>query len=203
MPAYLSVIFNFSRKNIYPDFMKDFYLLLDKCGVKYKRGFIGAESDTLKDIININQKKIEENFELGYDENYLNDYHQAYFEYGGFEEVRGYWLNRYPEEDEFVFSLIIPEHYFWDSKERCYDDNECAKIKPIVTAVWSQFSAVNNIQTCFELDDETSNEQLKNGEEPCARPYAVIPVNFAVYKSEKFETLPIERNGVIIRNLKF
>ena len=85
MPAYLSVIFNFSRKNIYPDFMKDFYLLLDKCGVKYKRGFIGAESDTLKDIININQKKIEENFELGYDENYLNDYHQAYFEYGGFE----------------------------------------------------------------------------------------------------------------------
>ncbi len=56
-----------------------------------------------------NQRKLEEDFNLGFTEHHSHDYKQVIYKFGGYSEVRGFWMNNYPEDGEFTHEIIIPE----------------------------------------------------------------------------------------------
>ena len=127
MPAYFNLSVLFRRNGLYPTFVKDFYTMLDKAGMKFRSGYWGFEEDSLEETIEWNQQKLEEDFNLGFTEHHSHDYKQVIYRFGGYSEVRGFWMNNYPEDGEFTYEIIIPEsdvlsalrkralRNFWDS----------------------------------------------------------------------------------------
>ena len=109
MPAYFNMSLVFERKDIKPNFTRDVHNMLHKAGLVFKGGCFDAEKYSLEEILCWNQKHLENNFQLGFSEHYSHGYKQMYFKYGEFSEVRGFWMNNYPEVDEFTLEIIIPE----------------------------------------------------------------------------------------------
>lgn len=62
----------------------------------------------MKDIISWNEKKLQSDFHLGFDEDFSNDFRQVYLDYHDFSQVRFFVLNL-EEHDELYFEIIIPE----------------------------------------------------------------------------------------------
>ena len=81
MPAYFSMTMEFSRAELDFDNMKELTAYIKHAGLEFKGGLKGYENESMEDIMDWNQKKLEEDFELGYDEDASNDYKQMRFEY--------------------------------------------------------------------------------------------------------------------------
>ena len=82
--------------------------MLNKAGMVFQSGYWGFEKDSLEGINRWNQKKLEEDFVLGETEHHMHDYKQVIYAYGSYSEVRGFWMNHYPEDGEFTYEIIIP-----------------------------------------------------------------------------------------------
>ena len=91
MPVYFNLSLEFERENLYPDFMEDFFELLEQTGL-------------LNFIKSSNQTKLEKDFQLGFTEHYSHDYKQVLYSFRGYSEVRGFWMHQYPcmKEGEVV-----------------------------------------------------------------------------------------------------
>lgn len=112
MPAYFEVNFQYSKKeDTVKTAVEDLYTALIRCGLSFKSGYYEAEHDPMADIIRWNQKKLDENFELGYTKHCSHDYKQVLFDFCGFSEVRVF-IHNIKESDSVFFSLIIPEDDF-------------------------------------------------------------------------------------------
>lgn len=77
LPAYFSISFCFRKNDVTGNLVHGFYESLFKCGLSFKSGYRGSEADTLEVIADWNQKKLDDNFELGDTEHYSHDYKQA------------------------------------------------------------------------------------------------------------------------------
>ena len=62
-----------------------------------------------KEIAAWNQKKLEKDFCLGPTTHRSRDYKQTLYRFGDYSEVRGFWMNQYPDKGLFNCSIIIPE----------------------------------------------------------------------------------------------
>lgn len=109
MPAYFSISVQFERKELYPSFVKDLYSVLENAGLKFKSGYKWCEKENLNEITEWNRKLLEQNFRLGFTEHYTHDYKQVLFDHGDYSEIRGFFLNNYPQDNLFVFEIIVPE----------------------------------------------------------------------------------------------
>lgn len=205
MPAYFEMDLIFKREDIYPKFVGDFYNHLDESGLKFKSGYWGFENDSLEDTISWNQQKLENNFQLGLSEHHSHDYKQTVYEYGGFSEVRGFWLNNCPQDDEFTFLIIIPEDEILDFSKELFPfrKDSTEKILTLAKAIY-KFPLIQTIQTGLESPGGSiqSLPKIKNGTPPLTEPFAVIPCEcLERLKTSDYEVHTIERNGaVIIRN---
>lgn len=152
-----------------------------------------------EEIIRFNQRRLDENFELGFQENGSNDYKQVRFKRPEYQEVRGFWVNM-AEEGEIGFCLIVPESDMIRTKTRGWYFRK-GQLEPIIrmaAAMWD-FEGMAAIQTGLELDDTVTLEELEAGKEPCIRPFAILPPKFM--KSEylkKYRIFHINRNGILI-----
>ncbi len=77
--------------------------------MKFFSGYWGYEEDSLEETIEWNQRKLEADFNLGFTEHCSHDYKQVVYKLSGYSEVRGFWMNNYPEDGEFTYEIIIPE----------------------------------------------------------------------------------------------
>lgn len=109
MPAYFNLSVQFRRDELYPTLVKDFYTMLREAGMKFLSGYWGFEEDSLEETIEWNQRKLEEDFNLGFTEHHMHDYKQVVYSFGSYSEVRGFWMNNYPDDGEFTHEIIIPE----------------------------------------------------------------------------------------------
>lgn len=216
MPAYYSISILFERADIYPTFVKDFYQSLDCAGLKFKSGYWGFENDTYQEITEWNQNLLEKNFELGYTEHHSHDYKQVVFNYNGYSEVRGFWMN-FPKRGEFIFEIIIPEDevLMWKGDISLEDGSSIEGYGTFINEKikeWLEFSKkiwlfapVKVIQTGLEEDDVLiSLAAMKNGTLPSLRPFAILKesccsyIDISIYTSEK-----IQKEGrFIINNTK-
>lgn len=202
MPAYFSLTTVFNRKDIYPDFTNDFYNHLIKCGLKFKSGYYDDKKLSLREIISWNQRKLENNFHLGMNEHYSNGYKQILFNFCDFKEVRGYWDNNSPTDDEFTFSIIFPEHNLVEdySTTPITLNKKIKMIQDLAISIW-EFEVVQSLQTSWELGDNipVSLEYVKNGELPTIEPFAIIPKEYVTQlQSTTFTQTEVPKNGVLL-----
>ena len=201
MPAYFSVRFQFRRECLYPDFMKDFYNAPFEAGLKFKSGYWYGKHDDCETIINWNQQKIEDNFVLGRAQHVKFDYKQMLFDFGGFSEVRGFWLN-YKEENEFDFYIIIPEADVFEYFKPTYEDKYFAdKIKIIASAaaeIWENTPALA-VQTEHELTEaDNSLDALEKGNSPTVLPFAILPNEYMVLNNEVYTVTELSEKGSLV-----
>lgn len=199
MPAYFSVVFQFRRKDLYPGFVSDFYRDLGQAGFAFQSGCYEAENMSFEEIVSYNQARLDDNFELGYEEDGRNDYKQVYFSHPEYEEVRGFWMN-FRGIREIRFCLIIPEWEMMEWETLWYFKMEkLAPVQQMAESMWSRGS-VAAIQTELELDDGAVRmSALQGGAEPSVRPFAVIPAACGGHAYvNQYMVRNLEANGLLL-----
>lgn len=198
MPAYISVIMEFSRYELDFDNMKELNAYIKHAGLEFKGGAWDAEGMSLEEITDLNQKKLEEDFVLGYDEDSKNDYKQMHFSFGGFSEVRGFIMNQMPEKNEYIFSVLIPQDEVYEG-ENTYRKEAVEKLKAMASKLWVHPKA-RTIQTELEVCEGIVPEQkIKDGELPSAFPFAIVSEKqFANMDTSEYTAEHIEYGGVIL-----
>ena len=198
MPAYFSMIMEFSRAELDFDNMKELIAYIKHAGLEFKGGAYNAENETLEDIMDWNQKKLEEDFELGYDEDAVNEYKQMYFNYGGFSEVRGFIMNEEPIRGEYTFTLLIPEEEIViDAKT--YKKEAVDNLKAMASKLWI-LPKTRTMQTELELGEGISPEEdIRDGALPSACPFAIVSEKrFGHMDTANYDAEHIEYGGVIL-----
>ncbi|MBR0512114.1 MAG: hypothetical protein IJJ81_06060 [Ruminococcus sp.] len=198
MPAYFSLIMEFSRAELDFDNMKELTAYIKHAGLEFRSGAYNAENESMEDIMDWNQKKLEEDFELGYDEDASNDYKQMYFNYGGFSEVRGFIMNEEPIRGEYIFTLLIPQeevHVEGDT----YKKEAVEKLKAIASKLWI-LPKTRTMQTELELGEGITPEMdIKEGAAPIACPFAIVSEKqFGRMDTADYTAEHIEYGGVIL-----
>lgn len=200
MPAYFDITVQFMRSDIYSTFVRDFYAHLDKCGLKFKSGMECTEECSCGDIADINQKKLDENFMIGLTQHRSFDYKQIYYSFGSYNEVRGFWMNNYPEKNEFAYEVIIPEDelIIYRGKESIFFSEKMDIITELAEKIW-EFPYVRAIQTELEDSDcSTSIARLKSGVCPNCLPFAITEENNI--RENPFRTEKIDRGYIFYNN---
>lgn len=194
MPAYFNLSVQFRRDSLYPTFVKDFYTELDKAGMKFFSGYWGYEEDSLEETIEWNQRKLEADFNLGFTEHCSHDYKQVVYKLSGYSEVRGFWMNNYPEDGEFTYEIIIPESdVLAKGYPVSFKEERIEELLGFSKRVW-QFPPVRAIQTGLEIeDDSTSLAELAQGGCPNAWPFAIVEELGACHEDSVYDIQPISK----------
>ncbi|MBO7473598.1 MAG: hypothetical protein J6U00_06290 [Ruminococcus sp.] len=198
MPAYFSMIMEFSRAELDFDNMKELNAYIKYAGLVFKGGVGHAKDDTVEDIIDWNQHKLEEDFELGYDEDSSNDYKQMCFSFGGFSEIRGYIMNEDPIRGEYTFNLLIPEDEVAEDS-KTYKKEAVDKLKELASLLWI-LPKTRTIQTKLELREGIVPEMdIRDGAEPSACPFAIVSEKqFGRMDTADYTAEHINAGGVIL-----
>lgn len=225
MPAYFEVNFQYSKKaDTVKSAVEDFYTALLQCGLSFQSGFMEAKNDSLADIIQWNQKKLDENFELDYTEHCSHDYKQVLFSFHDFSEARVF-IQNVKNFDSVFFMLIIPEAEFVDYTDGHEGNNEnavpktlfnltdntvikysiikkperMALIKDLIIHMW-EIGGMNAIQTGWEGSDYPARfDQLVQGAQPNIEPICIVPQDIVRPEWDCGQTA-IERGGVLLEN---
>lgn len=213
MPSYFNISIQFRRKDLYPCFVQDFYSALFDAGMQFCSGYWESEKNSYEEIVAWNQKKLEQNFVLGYDQHVKHDYKQMLYDFAGFSEVRGYWMNEEPEKGVFSYEVIIPDDEVFEGYEEIISEGEIEEryvwlyerekmegLIKLAEGIW-QFPCVRAIQTGLELDVETKLGALEKGAEPSVRPFAILDkIRYALDEKEYLAERVAGRDGVVIRD---
>lgn len=172
MPAYFSVNFIISKKNIYENIVMNFYQSLLDSGLVFFKGAFDAEGYSMNEIAELNQKKLYANEE---------EFEQIYFKFQNFKETRVFLYNL-AEEDYFMFVLIIPESEFIMFDYKCKNDfclNESIMlVEKLMVSMWERNQFLS-IQTGWEIEDDwTEIDDIISGVMPNVTPYAIIPTQY-------------------------
>ena len=196
MPAYFSMIMEFSRAELDFDNMKELTAYIKHAGLEFRSGTV--HSDTIEGIMNWNQQKLEDDFELGYDEDVSNDYKQMCFNYEGFSEVRGFITNEAPIRGEYTFTLLIPEDEVLIEKNT-YKKEAVDKLKAIASKLWI-LPKTRTMQTELELGEGIAPEaDIRDGAAPSACPFAIVSEKqFGRMDTANYTAEHIEYGGVIL-----
>ena len=180
MPAYSDLALQFRRRDIRPGFVTRFHRALEEAGVAFVSGFLEYADLSQEEIAAWNQRKLEENFTLEDTAHFSHDYRQSVYRFGDYSEVRGFWLNQDPEEDEFTYYLILPEAEVLTREDGQFFRPEGeAELLALAQRLW-QFPPVGAIQSELELDGPTVGlEALGRGESPILDPFAILGPDYS------------------------
>ena len=119
------------------------------------------------------QKKLEDDFVLGDEENCENDYKQMNFSAGGFSEIRGFIMNEEPIRGEYTFTLLIPEDEV-AIDPKTYKKEAVDKLKEIASKLWI-LPKTRTLQTELEFGEGiVPDEDIRDGALPSACPFAIV-----------------------------
>ena len=174
MPAYFEMSLQFLRKDLYPGFMTDFDAHLEEAGLAFFDGFWEDRGLSQKAIAAWNQQKLEKDFCLGPTTHRSRDYKQTLYRFGDYSEVRGFWMNQYPDKGLFNCSIIIPESEVVDEGNyTIFLPEQAGQLRELAEKLW-QFPAVKAIQTGMEEDGHISLRELRKGVPACVCPFAIV-----------------------------
>lgn len=204
--ATFSVGIHFKRDVLYSEFVKDVYDIFFQSGFPYKSGFWIYEDDmTLEQIIEWNQKHLEDKFVLGFDQHYKYDCRQILLDTDLYEEMRLFWM--YLKEDDIIFlHLVVPEeNILHPEMEYCCLQE---KINPLILLsckLWDT-GKVAMIQSSLELDDTILNQaELEQGRLPTMHPFCIVDSELArkICSGRDFTSENLDHNGVLIIDNSF
>lgn len=219
MPAYYSVMFELKKS---PTAIEDFLDAFVRSGPVFKSGY-GYESDSREDILKWNQNKLNEDFELGYEEDCSHDYKQMLFDFSDFSHVR-LFINNRQNEPTFYMYLLVPEddllEYVEKSKSnpikprqfevdriRYSAENDAYSelqrqdrmdlLKQLAKNVW-QNAPVLAIQTGWEDHDEpVKYRDISAKCSPLTQPFSIVS-NDKYHSEWDFKAYHIGRDGTFL-----
>lgn len=200
MPAYFSIEILFEKDILYPSFVRDVYTSIFQTGHRFKRGYWYGEDMSLEQIINWNQRKLEEKFKLGLKEHVKHDYKQILVDTNKCSEMRLYWLYL---NDVINLHLIIPEADVLHPKLNSFFlDDEINPLIEIACCIWNT-GLVTAIQTCIEFDEvEFEISKIEKGQLPLIHPFCIINKECAEKSKtslkENFTFRRLNNNGLLI-----
>ena len=173
MPAYFEMSLQFQRKDLYSSFITDFDAHLERSGLRFSSGYWEDEGLSQAEIAAWNQKKLNEDFLLGMKTHRSHDYKQTLYRFGDYGEVRGFWMNQYPDRGQFNYSIIIPESEVLECN-LTFRMDAAAELMGLAKGLW-QFPSVRAIQTGLEEDGPPlSLAELRQGMPPDATPFVIV-----------------------------
>ncbi len=196
MPSYFSIVFELNKSKTA---IRDFCTALVDGGLVYKGGLLEFEKDSFDEIVAWNQKKLDENFQLGFTENYSHDYKQMEFAFSDFSEVRLFILNE-KESETFAYHLIVPEsdlvEYVLQGQGYipCRKNEKMELLKTLAKHMWTRVEILA-IQTGWEGTLwGIKPENTLHAEPFCIIKKASVPGDLSL----PFEEM--ERDGVLIED---
>lgn len=204
MPAYFEVCFQYEKGEASKSVVERFCTALIQCGASFKCGFFEAEQDSLSDIIRWNQKKLDENFELGFAEHVSHDYKQILFNFCSFSEVR-LFIQNLKESTSVFFYLIIPESDLANLEEtdgyyrmiKLHDKMNL--IESLAIRMW-EIGDLNSIQTGWEGSDFPALfDEIVQGKTPNVEPFCIVSRDI-VRNEWNCTTQVIGHNGMLLKN---
>ena len=204
MPAYFTLMMEFSRYEVDLDTVEKLDKAFEIVGLKFKSGFWGkAEDRTKEEIILHNQTLLEEDFMLGAAQNHDEGYWQSEYEYEGFSSVRGMFLNNAPEKGEFEYVLLIPEEEVLGGDGKTYRADPIEKLGALAEKLWA-IPQIRSIQTGAEgSDDMTPESEYREGKPMQTDPFAVISERYYPEQDTKlYDAKHIQLGGVMITSKK-
>lgn len=177
MPAYFTMEVAFKKNALYECFVRDVYDIFYQFGFKFKCGFWYGKDMSFEQIIDWNQKHLQNKFELGFAEHVKHDYKQILLDTDIYSELRLYWIY---SKDRIYLHVIVPESdvrtYAYEGHYYFVED----KIRPLLLVacnVWDTGLAVT-IQSYLELDEGGLDiEELEQGQLPQIHPFCIIDKN--------------------------
>lgn len=203
MPEYLSVSFQYSKKKITDQTIRAFCDVLFSGGVSFAGDCKGNEGASCDEIIDWNQRKLEQNFELGYTEHSSHDYKQMRLQYADFSELR-LFINNEREQDFFSFELLfLQDELFVNTaaNTRALRKAQLSKIEKLAVHMWENEN-MDCIQAGWELADApVSHEDIAGGDSPLIDPFCILPKS--LFREEwQAEHQTVGRNGVFLRDVE-
>ena len=199
MPAYFSMVIECDREHIYGNILQDFHDCLILAGMKSPRGYWQFMDMPIDEIIAVNQKKLEENYELGYEDSAEKNYIHTMYDFEDFSEVRLFIMN-HPEEGIFTLHIIIPEDELLSMKNGsiAYDEKKIKPLTELAKKLW-ELEFVDLIQTCLELSDDIDNlSQIKEGAALAVEPFAIVPADIEQNIPGEYCTTRLNRDGILV-----
>lgn len=207
MPAYFSLIFELNKS---ATAIRDFCTALLDAGLVFKSGCWDSENDSFDDIIEYNQSKLNDNFKLGYKEDFSQDYKEILFDYRDFS---GIWLSvdNNKRSKRFYFCLFVPEDDFLYYEDEELDVEEIIKrgrppqkrydrmelIKELAIKIW-EASETLAIQTSWEISDlAPAFYEIEKGALPQFEPFCIIPRSL-MRKKWRLNGNSIAKGGILI-----
>jgi hypothetical protein len=199
LPAYFDVTFSYEYRNLQANFVNQVYFIFFNHGFTFKQEYF-EENIILEEIIEWNQSKLEQKFELGFTQNLKHDYKQICFNREGYEHLRAFWSF---SNNEISLTFITPE-YDVLGNDNFLDENFhflFYKLEPIIELskdIWKQ-TEVTAIQTALESDDGVTglSELLSGKEKPLVHPFAMIKKDIYVEQHElEIQTIP--KDGILL-----
>ena len=139
---------------------------------------------------------------LGFTEHHSHDYKQVIYKFGGYSEVRGFWMNNYPEDGEFTHEIIIPESdVLAEGYPVRFKEERIEELLGFSKRIW-QFPPVRAIQTGLEIEDDSAGlAELAQGGFPNAWPFAIVEDSRACYEDSIYDIQPITegKKGLLFR----
>ena len=202
MPTYLSVSFQYSKEKITGQTVRHFCDALLRSGLSFAGGYWESEGASYDEIVCWNQRKLEQNFELGDAEHYSHDYKQMLFNYMDFSEVRLFIMNE-RESPYFSFELIIPEKEFFipTPHTEALRLDRLELVENLAVQLWA-CETMDCIQAGWELADEAvSYADIAAGKPPRMCPFCIIPQSI-LREEWQVEYRRVGRDGICIRDVQ-
>ena len=201
MPAYFSLVFELNKTETA---IKDFYNALFAAGLVFKSGFWIAENESLDEIIEWNQEKLNHDYRLGINERFEHDYKQIELKFRGFSEVRLIVMN-VTRASTFTFELIVPEDDFFDTIKQGEvwsfprKTKRMEKMKRLAKQIWLS-TEVLAIQTAWECSNYPPRAtHFSRKVKPQIEPFCIIK-NTSVVKHCDLPYEEVGRGGVLIED---
>lgn len=192
----------FERKRIKPNFVKEVYSQIIANGFNFKSGYWFHKKANIDEIIEWNQKLLDNGFKLSYTQHVKHDYMQILFESKLYSELRGFWIY---SDEEVTFNLIVPESDILNCEGGShFIRSKLDPLKKLATNLWD-CKIVDVIQTSVELDEgyyPLSNVQ--KGDNISVNPFAILSEStFSIFPNNYFDNMSsyrISNSGVFIES---
>ena len=203
MPAYFNIDIVFDRNSITDHTVDELSFYLKHAALKFREVF-GNDKLTEKDAIARDQELLENNFSLAPDQDKSEDYLQIQYDMFGFTGVRGFFINNYPENNEFTFELLIPEEEVVGYAPYTIKKEAADQILHLITNIW-HMPSVLTVQTSTELKGETvSASKFGEWKLPAANPYALVSeIQLKNIDTEGFDVRKFHVGGIILTNKEY
>lgn len=205
MPAYFSVYFEIKKAKT-KTAIQDFYDALTRSGLVFCGGCYESKADSLDEIIKWNQSRLDQDFQLGFTENFSHGYKDAMFRFESDNSLEiSAGVENWKGAPTFSFVFLIEEESlleYVDANNKYVLSRKTERmsaIKSLAISLW-RLLKIEAVQTMWELSDcPPSARNFSMALKPQFEPFCIIK-NSSLAKELQLPFEEIGNEGILIED---